>query len=94
MGLSRQSRWKVCHLLALLSALGHDDGFTPVETVLRAGLIYPVLSADTPPITDFTDWFGRAGMLAAELFAHPAVSLRAVGEDLGLPDLGDPAPRR
>lgn len=88
-GLSRQPRWKVGHLLALLSALGHDEGFQPLEEALRAGLLFPVLADDSPALDDFTDWLGRAGTLAAEVFAHPAVAARARTEDLGLPDLGD-----
>jgi hypothetical protein len=88
-GLSRQPRWKVGHLLALLSALGHDEGFQPLEDALRAGLLYPVHADDSPALDDFTDWLGRAGTLAAEVFAHPAVATRARTEDLGLPDLGD-----
>src|SRR4051812_36107604 len=40
-GLSRQMRWKVGHLLTLLSALGHDEGLAPIETALRAGMLYP-----------------------------------------------------
>src|SRR5450432_2094394 len=30
-GLSRQPRWKVGHLIAVLSALGHAEGFSPVQ---------------------------------------------------------------
>src|SRR4051812_40835363 len=33
-GLSRQPRWKVGHLLTLLSTLGHDEGFSPVQSLL------------------------------------------------------------
>ena len=86
-GLSRQPRWKVGHLLALLSALGHDEGFVPFEETLKAGLIYPELPAGHPQLNDFTEWLGSAGIVAAEVFAHPAVAVRARGEDLGLPDL-------
>ena len=88
-GLSRQPFWKVGHLIALLSALGHDEGFAPVEEALRAGLLYPHLAADHPPVDGFTEWFGRAGMLTAVVFAHPAVANRARGEELGLPDLSE-----
>lgn len=94
-GLSRQQRWKVGHLITLLSALGHSEGFAPVAETLTAGLLFPELPPGHPPLEDFASWFGSVGMLAAEVFAHPAVSIRARGEDLGLPDLGSadtPAP--
>lgn len=87
-GLSRQQRWKVGHLLTLLPALGHDAGFAPIADALVAGLLFPELSPGQPPIDDFAAWFGSSGMMSAEVFAHPAVSTRARGEDLGLPDLG------
>src|SRR5215207_7274261 len=42
-GISRQPRWKVGHLLTLLAALGHDEGFAPVQALLEAGLLFPEL---------------------------------------------------
>lgn len=85
-GMSRQPRWKVAHLLTTLAALGHADGFAPVEEALGAGLLFPVLSTDSPPVEDFPTWLGRTGFPRAEVFAHPAVVSRARGEPLGLPD--------
>jgi hypothetical protein len=89
-GLSRQPRWRVGHLLTLLSALGHDEGITPIEEALKSGLIYPFPSFHSEPLDDFTTWLGRSGSILAEIFAHPAVTMRARGLDLGLPDLGNP----
>ncbi|HSQ57646.1 MAG TPA: helicase-associated domain-containing protein [Gemmata sp.] len=80
-GLSRQPRWRVGHLLAFLAALGHSEGFAPVADALAAGLLFPNLPPDSPPLTDF------ALIATGEVFAHPAVSSRARGEDLGFPDL-------
>jgi hypothetical protein len=77
---SRQLRWKVGHLITLLAALGHAEGFAPVRAVLEAGLLFPEL-AQGQPLDDF------AQVAAGEVFAHPAVAVRARGEDLGLPDL-------
>ncbi|MBA4191018.1 MAG: hypothetical protein C0467_23785 [Planctomycetaceae bacterium] len=91
-GLSRQQRWKVGHLMTLLPALGHDAGFAAVADALTAGLLFPVLPPGHPPLQDFAAWFGGVGMLSAEVFIHPAVSSRARSEDLGLPDLGTPDP--
>ncbi|MCE9565434.1 MAG: helicase-associated domain-containing protein [Planctomycetes bacterium] len=90
--LSRQQRWKVGHLITLLTALGHAEGFTPVADALVAGLLFPELPPGHPPLVDFAAWFGGVGMLAAEVFAHPAVSTRARAEELGLPDLAHPEP--
>src|SRR5205823_3768253 len=84
---SRQPRWKAGHLITLLAALGHAEGFAPVQAALEAGLLFPELSAHAPPLDDFAAWLGRAGTLEAVCFAHPAVAGRARGEDLGLPDL-------
>jgi hypothetical protein len=83
-GLSRQPRWKVGHLLTLAAALGHPNGFAPVADALAAGLLFPELPPGFPPLTDF------AATATGEVFAHPAVSSRARGEDLGLPDLANP----
>ena len=89
-GLSRQPRWKVGHLISLLAALGHADGFAPVEEALNAGLLYPELPENAPEVADFAAWLGRAGTLDAVVYAHPAVALRARGEDLELPPLTPP----
>src|SRR5580658_953627 len=47
-GLSRQPRWKVGHLLNLLSALGHSEGFAPIAHALNAGLLFPCLLPPSP----------------------------------------------
>src|SRR5262245_47429427 len=86
-GLSRRPRWKVGHLIPLLAAIGHVEGFTPVQAALEAGLLFPERAPDSPPLEDFAAWLGQAGTLAATVFVHPAVAARARGEDLGLPDL-------
>lgn len=91
-GLSRRPRWKVGHLITLLAALDHAEGFTPVLAALEAGLLFPELPAGSPPLDDFAAWLGQAGTLAATVFVHPAVAARARGEDLGLPDLATDTP--
>ncbi|HEY1188567.1 MAG TPA: helicase-associated domain-containing protein, partial [Gemmata sp.] len=90
MGLSRQPRWKVGHLLTLLAALDHNDGFGPVQALLETGLLFPELDPQGPPVEDFASWFGLAGTHNAVVFAPPGVAVRARGEDLGLPDLTSP----
>ncbi|MDY3555102.1 helicase-associated domain-containing protein [Gemmata sp. JC717] len=90
MGLSRQPRWKVGHLLTLLAALDHNDGFTPVQALLETALLFPERGADEPPVEDFAAWFGLAGTHNAVVFAHPGVALRARAENLELPDLTNP----
>jgi hypothetical protein len=89
-GLSRQPRWKVGHLVTMLAALGHAEGFAPVQAALEAGLLFPDLPPGGPAVDDFAAWLGRAGTLGAVAFAHPAVAARARGEDLGLPNLAGP----
>jgi hypothetical protein len=89
-GLSRQPRWRVGHLISLLAALGHSDGFAPVRAALDDGLLFPEVNPLAPPVKDFEAWLGSNGTLAAGVFAHPTVAARARGEDLGLPDLSDP----
>jgi hypothetical protein len=91
-GRSRQPRWKVGHLLALLASLGHAEGFAPVQAALDAGLLFPEPNPHAPPVADFAAWLGSAGTLSAVVFAHPAVAGRARGEDLELPDLTTPEP--
>ena len=86
-GLSRQPRWKVGHLITLLAALGHSEGFTPVQEALEAGLLYPDPDGNPDEIDDFAAWLGQGGTLQATVFAHPPVAARARGEDLELPKL-------
>lgn len=84
-GISRQPRWKIGHLLSLLAALGHSDGFAPIQEALEAGLLVP--ESRGQPLSNFAEWLGASGTLAATVFAHPAVAARARGEDLELPNL-------
>jgi hypothetical protein len=86
-GVSRRPAWKVGHLVTLLAALGHAEGLEPVLSLLRAGLLYPAHSPGGAELDHFENWLGFAGVLQAEVFAHPAVAARARSEDLGLPDL-------
>ena len=83
-GLSRQPRWKVAHLITLLAALDHAEGFAPVQTLLEAGLLFP--DRGDAPLDDF------AAVASGAVFAHPTVAARARGEDLGLPDLSVESP--
>jgi hypothetical protein len=86
-GLSRQPRWKVGHLITLLATLDHHEGFAPVQTLLEAGLLFPEIDPSGPPVDDFTAWYGQVGTSAAVVFAHPGVTVRARGENLELPNL-------
>jgi hypothetical protein len=89
LGLTRRPRWKVGHLLTLLAAVGHADGFGPVQAALEAGLLYPVRPDAAPPLDSFDACLGQAGALEAEVFAHPAVAERAKDEPFGLPNVGE-----
>lgn len=83
-GRSRQTRWPVGQLLSLLAALGHDEGLTPVLTLLEDGLLFPDLPAGDGGISDFAI---RLGQGVPHVLAPPLVTERARGEDLGLPAL-------
>jgi hypothetical protein len=86
MGHSRQPRWKVGGLLEMLAALDHSEGLQPVLTLLGHGLLYPDLPGETGKLKDFEQWVGQAGVAGFPVFAHPHVTARILGDDLGLPD--------
>lgn len=87
-GHSRQPRWKLGSLLELLAALGHAEGPQPVFALFEAGLLYPdLLASGTTRLPNFEAWLGQSSLTGFPVFAHPAVTARALGEDLGLGDL-------
>ncbi|OWK45251.1 hypothetical protein FRUB_01582 [Fimbriiglobus ruber] len=95
---SRRPTWKVGHLITILSALGHPEGFAPIHTLLETGLLCPDFSLHAPAVEQFESWLGSAGTVHAQVFAHPAVAARAQGENLGFPippgeRLGSASPR-
>src|SRR5205085_617978 len=59
----------------------------PVFDLFSAGLLCPDLPEQWPSLRTFEQWLGQASATAFTVFAHPQVSLRCLGEDLGLPDL-------
>lgn len=77
-GLSRFPLWKVGHLITLSAAIGHAEGFAPVEELLKAALAFPA-EASEERIDDFVSWLGRLGTFTAPVFIHPAVLTRARG---------------
>jgi hypothetical protein len=86
-GHSRQPCWRLGSLVELVLALGHGDGLQPVLALLEAGLLYPVLPSTIPSLGSFEEWLGQAGGKDLQVFAHPQVAARAIGEDLGFPAL-------
>jgi hypothetical protein len=92
-GHSRQPRWDLGNLVELVISLGHPDGLKPVLDLLEAGLLYPDAGpeadgkAANPRIKSFEQWLAFPGGGGLPVFAHPGVAVRAVGEDLNLPDL-------
>jgi hypothetical protein len=84
-GVSRQPVWRIGHLLAILACFDHAEGLSPIQALLDEGLVHPVLPDGLKTIKQFEDWLGTGGIASARLFAHPAVTGRALGEDLGLP---------
>jgi hypothetical protein len=85
-GLSRRYEWPVGQLLALLAALGHSEGLTPIHTLLDAGLAVPIVPEEGRPIRQWEDWLG-ANATAARLYVPPAVADRAARDGCGLPQL-------
>src|SRR5215213_17439 len=92
LGHSRQPAWALGNLVELAMAAGEADGLAPVIDLLEAGLLYPLL----PPaegrrgrFVSFDHWLGTAGSGGAPLavFSPPQIAGRAMGVDLGLPDL-------
>jgi hypothetical protein len=61
-----------------------------VQAALEAGLLFPELRPDAPPLDDFAVWLGHSGTLNAVAFAHPGVAGRARIENLELPELHTP----
>jgi hypothetical protein len=86
-GHSRQPCWDLGNLVFLIMALGDADGLPPILALLEAGLLYPYLAEGPKRLKSFEQWLGQAGTTGLHVFAHPAVTARALGEDLALPDL-------
>lgn len=87
MGQSRQPTWKVGHLLTMLAALGSTEGFAPIQSLLDAGLLFPVRELPGLPLNGFQHWLGQETLLHAEVFTLPGVAARAKDEPLELPNL-------
>ncbi len=98
-GHSRQPYWHLGNLVELTIALGHGDGLQPVLELLEAGLLYPSLKDEkgTPgsngaagkKLKNFEQWMAAPGPAGLLVFAPPSIAARAIGEDLGLPDLSE-----
>jgi hypothetical protein len=87
-GHSRQPRWPVGSLVELCTALGEPDGLQPVLALLQAGLLFPDLGAAAKNrCKAFATWLTQTSAPLLTVFAPPCVTERALGEDLGLPDL-------
>ncbi len=80
-GHSRQPRWPVGSLVEIAVALGHADGLAPVQALLDAGLIFPLVAEKTR-LKHFDLWLGQA---APPLVLAPAtVTQRVLDEPLPL----------
>ncbi|HEY7425551.1 MAG TPA: helicase-associated domain-containing protein [Gemmataceae bacterium] len=98
-GHSRQPCWHLGNLVELAIALGHGDGLQPVLELLGAGLLYPRLhdekeiagrnGSPARKIKSFEQWLAAPGPAGLLVFAPPQIAARALGEDLGLPDLSE-----
>ena len=88
-GHSRQPSWDLGNLVEMLVALGCPDGLQPVFALLQAGLLYPRLpeAAGGGAHQDVRAMAGLSRRHGLAVFTLPLIASRAVGEDLGLPDL-------
>lgn len=96
-GHSRQPCWNLGNLVELAIALGESDGLESVLELLEAGLLYPRLDSPRVPagqngkssrkIKSFEQWMAAPGPAGLLVFSPPQIAVRAIGEDLGLPDL-------
>jgi hypothetical protein len=93
-GLSRQPCWKVTHLLSMLAALGHTDGLLPIQTLLEEGLLYPIRKQNGKSLVSFQQFLASGNAESWQVFAPPQLTQRAMGEDLGLPELPAAEPAR
>jgi hypothetical protein len=88
-GHSRQPRWYVGNLIELLAALGDGDGLLAVQTLLGSGLLAPDLApagrASEAGLQNFETWLAQTPPPRLTVVAHPLVTARVLGEDLGLP---------
>src|SRR4051794_31141657 len=73
----------------MLMALGHADGLRPAFALLEAGLLCPYLGGGGARGAGFEQWLAPPGGAGLEVFAPPLAAARAVGEDLGLPELSN-----
>jgi hypothetical protein len=98
-GHSRQPIWDVGNLVEMALALGHSDGLKPIFALLEAGMLFPTPGPDlggaantasAPRVKTFEQWLGFPGPGGLTVFAPPIIASRAIGEDLGLPDLTKP----
>lgn len=84
-GHSRQPRWKLGSLVELLITLESSADVRPVLALFETGLLFPELPERVTRFKHFEQWLGLGAAGGPEVFAHPCVLARALGEDLGLP---------
>lgn len=84
---SRQPCWRLGSLVEVGYVLEKTADIEPVMALFEAGLLYPVLPERVTRFKSFEQWLGLGMVSGPEVFAHPDVLARALGEDLGLPEL-------
>ncbi len=87
---SRQPRWRLGNLVELVIALGQrEEPFKPVLALFENGLLYPDPASFGPAnrLKSFEQIIGLASAGGLTVFAHPAVTVRALANKVDLPEL-------
>jgi hypothetical protein len=91
-GHSRQPRWQLGNLVELAVALGQADGLRPIFDLLSGGLLFPDPGPTGAKVKSFEQWLAYPSGTGLTVFTPPLIAARAIGEDLGLPDLSTQEP--
>jgi hypothetical protein len=79
--------WRLGSLLAVITALGHENGIEPVIALCRHGLLFPDLPEGISDLRNLEQWFQQGSAAETSVFTTPLVAGRADQAKLTLPTL-------
>lgn len=85
-GHSQQPLWKLSSLMEVSATLDATADIRHVLALLEGGLLYPELPQSASRLRSFEQWLSHGAAGQPFVFAHPQVTIRALGDDLGLPE--------